>query len=57
MEPQERAEYEHQSSSLKLDLKKWETTWAKDHQGNKPARDDIKQNPVIGLWQTKKIPS
>ena len=40
--------HEKQSHDLRLELKKWETKWAKNHNGKKPSRDDIKQNPDIG---------
>ncbi|CRK15969.1 hypothetical protein BN1723_010877 [Verticillium longisporum] len=49
MEEQERAKYEAQSRELRADLKTWETTWAKTHDGKKPGRDDIKQNAEIAL--------
>lgn len=48
MEEHDRAKYEAQSRDLRADLKTWETTWAKTHDGKKPGRDDIKQNAEIG---------
>ncbi|KAG7143727.1 DNA replication regulator SLD2 like protein [Verticillium longisporum] len=49
MEEHDRAKYEAQSRDLRADLKTWETTWAKTHDGKKPGRDDIKQNAEIAL--------
>ena len=48
MDADEREVYEKQSQDLRLELKKWETQWARDHKGKKPSRNDIKQNPDIG---------
>ncbi|KAH8903673.1 hypothetical protein BR93DRAFT_176426 [Coniochaeta sp. PMI_546] len=42
-----RADYETRSQTIRAELKQWETSWAKTHAGNKPSRDDIKQNPDI----------
>jgi len=50
MNPEEMADYERQSQELRLDLKKWETEWAKRHEGKKPGRGDIKHNPDIGSY-------
>lgn len=50
MEEQERTQYETQSQALRADLKRWENTWAKEHGGKKPARNDIKQNAEIGTF-------
>ncbi|TEA15062.1 DNA replication regulator SLD2 [Colletotrichum sidae] len=47
MDDQTRAEYESQSQTLRLELKSWESSWAKSHDGKKPGRDDIKSNPDI----------
>ncbi|KAL2135169.1 hypothetical protein VTI74DRAFT_9486 [Chaetomium olivicolor] len=47
MDGQARAAYESQSLQLRADLKKWEGDWATAHGGQKPGRDDIKQNPDI----------
>lgn len=44
-----RADYETRSQTIRAELKQWETSWAKTHAGNKPSRDDIKQNPDIGM--------
>ncbi|KAF4954618.1 hypothetical protein FSARC_12058 [Fusarium sarcochroum] len=44
-----RAEYESQSQQLRVDLKAWETDWAKTHEGKKPGRGDIKANDEIAL--------
>lgn len=43
-----RAAYESQSQQLRIDLKTWETEWAKTHEGTKPGREDIKANQDIG---------
>ncbi|ERT02680.1 hypothetical protein HMPREF1624_00981 [Sporothrix schenckii ATCC 58251] len=42
-----RATYEAESQQLRLALKTWETTWAREHGGAKPAREDISRNPEI----------
>ncbi|KAF7544334.1 hypothetical protein G7046_g9808 [Stylonectria norvegica] len=42
-----KAKYEAQAQDLRLDLKAWESEWAKTHEGKKPGRDDIKANPDI----------
>ncbi|OLN94300.1 DNA replication regulator SLD2 [Colletotrichum chlorophyti] len=47
MDDQSKAEYESQSQKLRADLKSWESSWAKSHDGKKPGRDDIKRNPDI----------
>ncbi|KAF5022583.1 hypothetical protein F66182_5369 [Fusarium sp. NRRL 66182] len=47
MDEQTRADYETQSLQLRVDLKAWETDWAKTHQGKKPGRGDIKANEEI----------
>lgn len=49
MDDTTRAEYETQSQALRTELKQWESAWAKTHDGKKPSRDDIKQNPDIGM--------
>lgn len=43
-----KAEYEAQAKELRASLKKWESDWAGGHNGAKPGRQDIKQNPHIG---------
>ncbi|KAB5533650.1 DNA replication regulator SLD2 [Coniochaeta sp. 2T2.1] len=48
MDDTTRAEYESKSQALRAELKQWETSWAKTHDGKKPSRDDIKNNPDIG---------
>ena len=48
MDEKERLQYETQSQTLRAELKNWENDWAKEHQGKKPARNDIKQNLDIG---------
>ncbi|KAL3595102.1 DNA replication regulator sld2 [Fusarium poae] len=47
MDKDTRAEYENQSQQLRIDLKTWETEWAKSHDGQKPGRGDIKANKDI----------
>lgn len=49
MDEQQRQGYESQSQELRLELKRWENDWAKAHGGSKPARNDIKENPDIGM--------
>ncbi|KAJ4269692.1 DNA replication regulator sld2 [Fusarium torreyae] len=49
MDETTRAEYESQSQQLRVDLKAWETNWAKTHEGKKPGRGDIKANEDIAL--------
>jgi hypothetical protein len=41
-------EYEARAQRVRADLKQWEADWAKTHDGKKPGREDIKNNPVIG---------
>lgn len=48
MDSQTKAQYEAQSQELRAQLKTWENDWAKSHDGSKPSRNDIKQNPDIG---------
>ena len=59
MDENKRVEYENQSQQLRIDLKTWETDWAKAHEGKKPGRGDIKANEEIGkfLSPTEKIAS
>ncbi|KAK4226641.1 putative DNA replication regulator sld-2 [Podospora fimiseda] len=47
MDDQTKAEYESLSLQVRADLKKWEADWADSHNGKKPSRNDIKQNPDI----------
>ncbi|GKT55593.1 DNA replication regulator SLD2 [Colletotrichum tofieldiae] len=47
MDDRTRADYESQSQQLRAELKSWETSWAKSHEGKKPGRDDIKRNADI----------
>ncbi|OAA77316.1 DNA replication regulator SLD2 [Akanthomyces lecanii RCEF 1005] len=42
-----KASYERNSKELRADLKKWESDWAAGHNGSKPSRQDIKDNPNI----------
>ena len=52
MDAQNKAKFESQSQELRADLKTWENDWAKSHSGQKPSRDDIKQNPEIGMFSS-----
>lgn len=45
-----KAQYEAQAKELRASLKKWENDWASSHNGEKPGRQDIKENPDIGKW-------
>ncbi|GKT48469.1 DNA replication regulator SLD2 [Colletotrichum spaethianum] len=54
MDDQTRADYESQSQKLRAELKSWETSWAKSHDGKKPGRDDIKRNADIATTPSKK---
>ncbi|TLS24532.1 hypothetical protein PpBr36_08251 [Pyricularia pennisetigena] len=47
MDQQEQSRYENQSQKLRAELKTWETTFAKTHEGKKPSRSDIKAAPEI----------
>lgn len=47
MDEADRPRYEAQSKDLRLELKTWESDFAKSHNGSKPGRDDIKANPKI----------
>lgn len=49
MDAQRKEQYEKDSQQLRAELKKWESKWAKEHNGSKPGRDDIKQDPEIGI--------
>jgi hypothetical protein len=55
MDEQTKAEYEAQSQQLRVDLKTWETSWAKAHKGKKPGRGDIKANQEIGMTHERKV--
>lgn len=48
MDDKTKARYEAKSVELRADLKKWESDWADTHDGSKPGREDIKNNPDIG---------
>lgn len=50
MDDPTKAEYELQSQKLRAELKTWETSWAKSHDGKKPGRGDIKSNADIGEY-------
>ncbi|KAH6686854.1 DNA replication regulator SLD2 [Plectosphaerella plurivora] len=44
MDVLQKASFEAQSKLLRAELKTFETTWAKEHGGKKPGRDDIKNS-------------
>lgn len=44
----QRAAVEAEAQQLRLALKTWETAWAREHGGAKPARADISRNPEMG---------
>jgi DNA replication regulator SLD2 len=48
MDEQEKAAFEAQSQAIRAELKSWESSWARTHEGKKPGRNDIKGNPEIG---------
>ncbi|TFB07101.1 DNA replication regulator SLD2 [Trichoderma ghanense] len=47
MDDTSKKEYEAKAQKVRTDLKQWEADWAKTHEGKKPGREDIKNNPVI----------
>ena len=49
MDEQRKAEYESQSLQLRAELKQFEGEYAQNHDGKKPPREVIKQNPDIGM--------
>lgn len=49
MDDQLRADYDYKATELRASLKKWESDWAGGHNGSKPGRQDIKDNPEIGM--------
>lgn len=51
MDETERQKYEDSCAQLRVELKRFEGDWAKEHGGKKPGRDDIKSNPDIGMPQ------
>lgn len=55
MDESTKASYEQKSKQLRADLKKWESDWASSHDGAKPSRQDIKDNPSIGMREIKGI--
>lgn len=55
MDEADRLRYEAQSKDLRLELKTWESDFAKSHNGSKPGRDDIKANPKIGMALTRQV--
>ena len=48
MDEQRKADYESKSLELRAELKLFEGEWAQKHDGKKPSREAIKQNPDIG---------
>ncbi len=53
MDDIEKQKYEATSKELRADLKLFEAEWASRNSGAKPRREDIKQNPEIGMLITK----
>ncbi|RYO78937.1 hypothetical protein DL764_010069 [Monosporascus ibericus] len=47
MDENERRNYEATAQELRTELKRFEGDWAKQNDGRKPGREDIKQNPDI----------
>ncbi|RYO94576.1 hypothetical protein DL766_001940 [Monosporascus sp. MC13-8B] len=47
MDENERRHYEATAQELRTELKRFEGNWAKQNDGRKPGREDIKQNPDI----------
>lgn len=47
-----RQQYETQSKDLRVKIKTWEAFFQKEHNGNKPSKDDIKSNPKIGRYHS-----
>lgn len=48
MDEVEKKKYEASAQELRTDLKQFEGEWAKQNNGSKPSREDIKNNPDIG---------
>lgn len=48
MDDQARILYENKCKDSRAELKRWENEWAQSHDGAKPGRQDIKNNPDIG---------
>jgi hypothetical protein len=49
MDDATRAAYETKGKEIRAALKSWENEWATTHGGSKPGRQDIKENPDIGM--------
>ncbi|OAA64673.1 DNA replication regulator sld2 [Niveomyces insectorum RCEF 264] len=49
---EDRKAYEAESQQLRLELKAWETAWAREHGGAKPGRNDIKRHADIAQKYT-----
>lgn len=49
MDEPRRTEMTEKSNTLRLELKAWEKSFAATHDGKKASREDIKQNPNIGM--------
>lgn len=49
MDDETRSRYENKAKDLRTELKAWESEWAQAHGGSKPGRQDIKDNPDIGM--------
>lgn len=48
--PASSADITAQSTALRAELKEWERAFAAANGGKKAGRDDIKQNPEIGMF-------
>lgn len=49
MDDQEREDLTQQSNRLRVELKVWEKDFSTANNGNKASREDIKNNPEIGM--------
>lgn len=50
--PASSADITAQSTALRAELKEWERAFAAANGGKKAGRDDIKQNPEIGMFRS-----
>jgi len=51
MESGEKDRLTKESVNIRHELKIWEKEFAASHDGRKAGREDIKQNPQIGVYQ------
>ncbi|GAO19206.1 uncharacterized protein UV8b_05143 [Ustilaginoidea virens] len=47
MDEDTKAAYENKCQEIRAELKRWENDWTQTHDGSKPGRQDIKDNPDI----------